>query len=277
MIRKQHSVLLGTLLLVACSVSNEQGPADPGDARGFDPSTMRWLDLTHPFDLNTIYWPNNPTGFELTQQFAGRTPGGWYYSSNKLCAPEHGGTHMDAPVHFAEQGLSVDRVPVDQLVGSACVIHLSDSVGDDADHQVNVAQILAWEAINGPILAGSIVLLHTGWDRFYDDRIKCLGTDEHGEAAIPKLHFPGIDPELAQWLVDHRRPKAVGLDTPSLDYGQSRDFLTHRILAGAGVCGLENVSNLGALPATGAFVMALPMKIRGGTGGPLRIVAGLPA
>ncbi|MFM7298502.1 MAG: cyclase family protein, partial [Planctomycetota bacterium] len=154
---------------------------------------------------------------------------------------------------------------------------VSAAVGENADHLVSVAEVQAWEQLHGEILPQSIVLLRTGWDRFYDDRIKCLGTPKRGDEAIPELHFPGIAPELAQWLVDKRDPKAVGLDTPSVDYGQSADFRTHRVLASKNVCGFENVANLAQLPATGAFVMALPMKIKGGTGGPLRIVACIDA
>lgn len=257
-------LLLGFLaFLCACSSPNS-------------PSTLasaRWIDLTHAFDERTIYWPNNPYGFELEVQFKGQTPGGWFYSSNALRAPEHGGTHLDAPVHFHEGAHSTEQVPIEQLVGSACVIDVSAAVGENADHLVSIADVQAWERVHGKIPPESIVLLRTGWDRYYDDRIKCLGTPKRGSEAIPELHFPGIDPALAQWLVDERRPKAVGLDTPSVDYGQSTDFRTHRILAARNVCGFENVANLGQLPPTGAFVVALPMKIKGGTGGPLRIVA----
>ena len=258
------------LLLAACD--HTPTPTAPVDRS----LPTEWIDLTHAFDANTIYWPNNPTGFELETQFKGMTTGGWFYSSNQMSAPEHGGTHMDAPVHFAEHGHTAEQVPPEQLIGPACVIDVSAIVGEDADHLVSVREVEQWEQSHGPIPPHSIVLFRTGWDRYYDDRVKCLGTSEHGEQAIPDLHFPGIDPELAQWLVDQRHPKAVGLDTPSLDYGQSTEFKTHRILAAQNVPGFENVANLDLLPPTGAFVVALPMKIKGGTGGPLRIVAALP-
>lgn len=238
---------------------------------------VRWIDLTHAFDEHTIYWPNNPFGFELEVQYRGQTPGGWFYSSNALRAPEHGGTHLDAPVHFHEGGLSTDRVPLESLIGEACVIDVSARVGEKADYRVSVEDVHDWETRHGPIPEGAIVLLRTGWDRYYDDRIKCLGTPKCGNEAIPELHFPGIDPSLASWLVEERRPRAVGLDTPSVDFGQSTDFQTHRILAARNVCGFENVANLGELPPRGAFVLALPMKIAGGTGGPLRIIAAVAA
>jgi len=233
----------------------------------------RWVDLTHAFDERTIYWPNNPFGFELEVQTRGETPGGFFYASNAMRAPEHGGTHLDAPVHFHEGALTADQVPIERLVGEACVIDVSATVGEDADHLVSLAEVRAWEGHHGPIPEGAIVLVRTGWDRYYDDRVKCLGTPKRGSEAIPELHFPGLDPELTQWLVDERRPKAVGIDTPSVDRGQSTDFRTHRILAARDICGFENVANLAQLPARDAFVLALPMKIAGGTGGPLRIVA----
>lgn len=269
---KAPSLLVLFALFGACS-GPSTSPVEQKHPEAIAFADLRWIDLTHPFSASTIYWPNNPTGFELDTQYAGVTPGGWYYSANKLSAPEHGGTHVDAPVHFAEQGQSMDEVGVDQLIGPACVIDVSAAVGEDADHLVSVAEVEAWEKKHGEIPPHSIVLIRTGWGRYYDDRVKCLGTAEHGEAAIPQLHFPGIDPDLAQWLVDKRQPMAVGLDTPSTDRGQSTDFRTHRILAAKNICGLENVANLEQLPPTGAFVVALPMKIKDGTGAPLRIVA----
>ena len=271
----RHLPIAGLLALLA-GCQDTSPPPEPtlglldllGDAR--------WVDLTHAFNDSTIYWPNNPTGFVLTEEFAGITEGGWYYSSYHIDAPEHGGTHMDAPVHFAEGGSSTDRIPVTRLAGEGCVLDLTEAVGEDADHLVGLAEVEAWEARHGRIPDSAIVLFRTGWERYYDDRARCLGTPKTGEAALPELHFPGIDPELAEWLVRERRPKLVGLDTPSLDRGQSVDFQTHRILSAAGVPGLENVANLGALPPKGAFILAFPMKIKGGSGGPLRVVACLP-
>ena len=270
---QRSSYLLATITIMGCTAS------DPPD-RAADRSTtplpeLRWIDLGHGFSDRTIYWPNNPTGFELDAEYNGITPAGFYYSSNKLCAPEHGGTHMDAPVHFAEGKHSADEVPLDQLIGTAVVLDVSAAVGEDADHLVSVAEVEAWETANGRIPDGAIILIRTGWDRYYDDRAKCLGTSLTGEAAIPHLHFPGIAPELSTWIVEHRKTKAVGMDTPSLDHGQSTDFMTHRILSAQNICGFENLANLDRLPPHGAFVVALPMKIDGGSGAPLRIVAGV--
>ncbi|MBD0297112.1 MAG: cyclase family protein, partial [Flavisolibacter sp.] len=96
-----------------------------------------------------------------------------------------------------------------------------------------------------------------------------------GTEGVAQLHFPGIHPDAAQWLVQHRKIKAVGLDTPSVDYGQSKDFKPHQLLYAQNICGFENVANLNQLPVKGAYIIALPMKIKGGSGGPLRIIAWL--
>jgi kynurenine formamidase len=233
----------------------------------------KWIDLTYAFSEQTLYWPNNPTGFELKTQFAGTTESGFYYSSFAFCAPEHGGTHLDAPVHFAEGRLSAHEVPVENLVGDAVVIDVSEKALRNPDYLIDTGDILEWEKKHQRIPDGSIILFHTGYGQFYPDAKKYFGTDEKGAEAVNKLHFPGIDPELAKWLLKERKPKAVGLDTPSIDYGQSAAFMTHRILLAENIPAFENVANLDKLPATGAFIIALPMKIKNGSGGPLRIAA----
>ena len=133
-----------------------------------------------------------------------------------------------------------------------------------------------WEAENGMLPDGGILLVRTGWGPRWGDRTEYLGTDMVGPEAVPELHFPGIGGEAASWLVANRGIVAVGIDTPSIDYGQSADFETHVILYTENISGFENVANLEALPETGSYVVALPMKIEGGSGGPLRIVAFVP-
>jgi kynurenine formamidase len=233
-----------------------------------------WVDLTYPFDSTTIYWPTAQP-FRLEVVAAGPTPGGYYYAANNFAAAEHGGTHLDAPVHFAAGRHTTDAIPLAQLVGPACVVDVTRQASADRDYRVTVADLEAWEREHGPIPAGAIVLVRTGWGSRWPDRARYLGTTRVGPAAVAELHFPGIHPDAARWLVA-RRVHAVGIDTPSLDYGQSTAFEAHRILLGADIPGFENVAQLAAVPATGAFVVALPMKIRGGSGGPLRIVAALP-
>jgi len=233
-----------------------------------------WVDLSYAFDATTIYWPTAKP-FQLEVVAAQRTPGGYYYAANNFAAAEHGGTHLDAPVHFAEGRHATDQVPVEQLMGPAVVLDVSRQAEADPDYRVTPDVLDTWERANGPIPAGAIVLLRTGWGARWPDRARYLGTARTGAAAVPELHFPGLHPDAARRLVE-RRVDAVGIDTPSIDYGQSTTFDTHQILLGANIPAFENVAQLDRLPATGAFVIALPMKITRGSGGPLRIVARLP-
>jgi kynurenine formamidase len=250
------------------------GCANVKNDNSHDPFTNgTWIDLTYSFSDSTLYWPNNPTGFVLDTQAVGMTPGGYYYSSNAFTAPEHGGTHLDAPIHFAEGKLTTDQLPLESLTGRAVVIDVTKKALANRDYLISVADVEEWEKKHGTIAPSSIVLFRTGYGRYYPDARMYFGTGEKGDTAIPLLHFPGIDPALSEWLLTSRNIKAVGLDTPSIDYGQSTDFKTHRVLMGQNIPAFENVANLEQLPARGAYVVALPMKIKGGSGGPLRIVA----
>jgi kynurenine formamidase len=232
------------------------------------------IDLSHPFDSSTVYWPTAEP-FKLETDFEGQTDKGYYYSAYRFSAAEHGGTHLDAPVHFAKGRLSVDQIPLEQLMGSGLVIDITRQCAANRDYQVTISDIQDWEKLNGRIPAASIILLRTGFGKFYPDRKKYLGTDERGADAVPKLHFPGLDPQAARWLTQNRSIKAIGLDTPSIDYGQSTLFESHRILFDKNIPAFENVANLDRLPIRGFTVIALPMKIKGGSGGPLRIIATL--
>ncbi len=232
----------------------------------------RWIDLTHEFSSETLYWPTAES-FALETEFHGQTPKGYFYAANRYRASEHGGTHIDAPIHFAEGHKTVDQLPLDQLTGSAVVVDVSARAQKDADYQITVADLKAWEEKHGKIPENTIVLFHTGFARHWPNAKKYLGTDEKGSEAVAKLHFPGLHPDAARWLVSERPIKAVGLDTASIDYGQSTLFESHRILFEKNVPAFENVAALDQLPATGAYIVALPMKIKGGSGGPLRIVA----
>lgn len=205
--------------------------------------------------------------------FNGQTPGGYFYSAYSYSAPEHGGTHLDAPVHFAKGKNAADEIPLRQLIGNAIVIDVTAKVVSNKDYLITVQDVENWEKKYGKIPDDAIVLFRTGFGKYYPDAKAYLGTTEKGEGGIANLHFPGIDPALSVWLVNNRKIKAVGLDTASVDYGQSKDFKTHQILYGANIIGFENVANLDLLPEKGAYVIALPMKIKGGSGAPLRIIA----
>ncbi len=253
------------------------GFAAPGTAADHPPIDLRGtrlVDLTHSFDERTIYWPTSPSSFQLNRLSFGKTEAGFFYASNSFCTPEHGGTHLDAPIHFAEGRRTLDQIPVEQLIGPAVVIDVSAKAAANPDYRLTPEDVKAWEARHRPVPAGAIVLLRTGWGQRWPDRKRYLGDDKPGDAS--NLHFPSYGEEAARYLVAQRKAGALGVDTASIDYGPSKDFIVHQIANGANVPGLENVANLEELPETGAWVIALPMKIAGGSGGPVRIVALVP-
>ncbi|MFW6089046.1 MAG: cyclase family protein [Gemmatimonadota bacterium] len=258
-------VLTTALALAACQ------PTPSGVSAVFDGTSGRWIDLTHSFSESTIYWPTDTVGFVHEELAHGPTDDGYFYSSYRFESAEHGGTHLDAPIHFAEGRRTADAIPLSDLIGPAVVVDVTSRA--HADYLVSIGDLTAWETDHGQIPDGAIVMLRTGWEERWGDRAAYLGTDLIGPEAVPELHFPGLDPEAAHWLVENRRIAAVGLDTPSLDYGQSTDYGAHVALNSADIAGFENLANLGELPPSGAFVVALPMKIEGGSGGPLRVVA----
>ncbi|MFQ5652477.1 MAG: cyclase family protein [bacterium] len=230
------------------------------------------VDLSHAYDENTIFWPTAQE-FKLEVVFKGKSDLGFYYEANNFSTAEHGGTHVDAPAHFHKDGTSLEAIPLDRLIGEAILIDVSDKCAADRDYRVQIADFTEWEAKHGMQVNGRIVLLRTGFSRFWPDRVKYMGTDERGAEAVPHLHFPGLHPDAAEWLVKNRSIKALGLDTPSIDYGQSTRFESHVILYAANIPAFENVANLDQLPEKDFLVFALPMKIKGGSGGPLRIIA----
>lgn len=235
-----------------------------------------WIDLTHEFSEETIYWPTEEP-LNKTTVFEGYTDGGYFYTAYRFCTAEHGGTHIDAPIHFYENRNTVDQIPLEQLIGSGIVIRISDKANKDRNYQFSTEDILEWETKHGTIPDNSIVLIDTGSSKFWPNRKEYMGTDERGKEAVKKLEFPGIYPDAARFLVAKRKIKAIGLDTPSLDFGGSTHFETHQILFEKNIPGFENVTNLDQLPNKGFMVIALPMKLKGGSGGPLRIIAFIPA
>lgn len=236
-----------------------------------DPAQQHIVDLSHAFGPRTLYWPTSPSKFTLEKLASGQTPGGYFYSANSLCTPEHGGTHLDAPVHFSERGRAVADIPLEQLVAAAVVIDVSSKAAADRNYRLTLDDVRMFEKQQGTIARGSIVLLRTGWSRYWPDAKKYLGDDTPGDAS--KLSFPSYGVDAAKLLVEERGIAALGVDTASIDYGPSTDFMVHRIVGSHNVPGLENLTNLDQLPARGAFVVALPMKIEGGSGGPLRAIA----
>jgi kynurenine formamidase len=261
-------MVLGVLASVGCIASHP-----PLDHLAWEQA--RFIDLTHSFGADTIVWPTEHD-FRLVVQQAGETSVGYYYVSNRLEMAEHGGTHIDAPIHFARGGQTLDQVPVERLVGAGVRIDVSVQCARDRDYRITIQDFEQWEAAHGRIPNRAIVLVDTGFARFWPSRQQYLGTELRGPEGVRSLHFPGLHPEAAAWLVRERQIKAIGIDTASIDYGQSTQFETHVALLSQNVPVFENLGDLRDLPSLGFEVIALPMKIAGGTGGPLRVIAVLP-
>ena len=249
-----------------------RGPADtPADtvAQLFG-GELQIVDLTHALSSTTPFWPSprgNPFTHDTIRAHSDGSPSMAAYST-----PEHHGTHIDAPVHSAEGQPSVDRLTPDDLFGPAAVIDISAQSEADPDYSVTVADVEAWESEHGRIPSGAIVLLHTGWGDRYTDPVAYPNLDAEGN-----LHFPGFSAEVGELLVNERDIRGIGIDNLSIDPGVGPGFPVHGIVNGSGKFHLENVANLGQVPAVGAYVIVAPIKIEGGSGGQVRIFAVLPS
>lgn len=226
------------------------------------------VDLTHAISANDPFWPGparNPFVHDtLSAQPSGRP------SMAAYSLPEHHGTHLDAPIHFADGRASVDEIPLDQLVGPAVVVDVTAGAASDDDYAMSRADLVAWEGEHGVIPEGAIVLMRSGWSERWVDGAPYMNADEQGG-----VHFPGLSPQAASFLVE-RGVAGIGVDTPSVDPGGADGFPAHAISNGAGLFHLENVTNLDRLPEAGAYVLALPIKIEGGSGGQVRVVGVVP-
>jgi kynurenine formamidase len=257
-------------VLIACGPAER--PSDPPLSLSLD--TYRLVDLTHAFGEDTVYWPTATTKFQLEQLAYGQTDAGYFYAAYSLCTPEHGGTHLDAPIHFAEGQQTTGQIPLERLVRPAVVIDIGTKSQTTRDYQLSREDVVEFEREHGQIERDAIVLLRTGWSRYWPNVKAYLGDDTPGDAS--KLSFPSYGEDAARLLFEERQIAALGVDTASIDIGRSQDFRVHRIAAARGVPGLENLTNLDQLPPRGAIVAALPMKIAHGSGGPLRAIALVP-
>ncbi|WP_188374866.1 cyclase family protein [Winogradskyella haliclonae] len=230
------------------------------------------IDLSHTFSEETVYWVTAKE-FKLDIVAKGDTDKGFFYAANNFETAEHGGTHIDAPIHFSKGKQSVEEIPLNKLIGQAIKVDVTANASNNPDYLISVKDFTNWEKTNGTIPEGAIVLLETGHSKHYPDKLKYLGTDQRGPEAVKLLHFPGLSSEAATWLVENRNINAIGIDTPSIDYGQSEYFKSHVILLSENIPAFENITNLDQLPLKDFEVIALPMKIKDGSGAPLRIIA----
>jgi kynurenine formamidase len=268
LIRLRFVVALATMLAAACSTS------PPAPAAASFPSGQL-VDLSHAYDETTIFWPTAEQ-FQLQKTADGVTPQGYYYAANNFSTAEHGGTHLDAPIHFSQGAQTVEQIPLERFLGPAVIVDVTAQADKDRDYRVTADDLQRAEREQGPIPSDAILLIRTGFSRRWPDAAAYLGTAARGADAVRDLHFPGVHPDAARWLVANRPVKAVGIDTASIDYGQSTLYEVHRTLFERNIPAFENLTALERLPLRGAFVVALPMKIGGGSGAPLRAIAIVP-
>ncbi len=231
---------------------------------------VRLVDLSHTYDQSTLFWPTSPIAFEHNELAYGPSGNGYFYSAYTFATPEHGGTHLDAPIHFSEGAKTVDQIPIGDFYAPLVVIDISAKAAADRNYRLLPDDIALFEAKHGPISAGSAVIVRTNWSRYWPDAKAYLGDDTPGDAS--NLSFPGFGADAAQLLVD-RQVSMIGIDTASIDYGKSTNFEVHVVIAGGNIPALENLANLAGLPETGAYIFAAPMKIGDGSGAPARVVA----
>ncbi|MGB8951658.1 MAG: cyclase family protein [Candidatus Aminicenantales bacterium] len=236
-------------------------------------SQTKLLEMTYAYGEDTIYWPT-ARPFHLEKLAWGISEGGWWYASNEYSASEHGGTHVDAPIHFAEKGRTIDQIPLEEWIGPAVKIDVTSQCENNRDYLLSKEDIENWEKEFGRIPEGSWVIMYTGiGTQYYPDKKKVLGTDRTGIDALPELSFPGFGPESVEFLIRERNIRGIAIDTPSIDAGRSKDFKVHQILCGANRLALENIANLDQLPPKGARLYVIPMRIKEGTGAPARVFA----
>lgn len=279
------SILIAvSFLAVGCGASNVTGgDATEPDVPSSEPIAglvqqlatgdgVHLVDLTYPLSPEGLYWPTG-SAFEHEREGWAITEKGYWYASGAFSSAEHLGTHIDAPIHFAEGGLTLAEIPVDRLIGPGVLIDISDRCAVDADATLQPEDLEAWEGQYGTIPVGSVVIVRSGWAKFWPDWNDYYGSDTPQD--VTTLHFPGIS-EAAAAVLAEREVAGVGIDTASIDPGISSLFEAHQVLGAANVFNLENLTNVHSLPASGFVVIAMPMKIAEGTGAPARVVALIP-
>ena len=224
------------------------------------------IDLSHDLNDKTVCWPGD-VAFSLCLH-AGADAEGHHYAGGSFACSEHSGTHIDAPFHFCASGATVEQLPIDDLIAPCSVIDVTQQCAVDAGRAISAADILGDEAVHGVLPRGSIVLFRTGWARLHwaGGATEYLGYRATDAVGGFTLCFPGLGLDACDLLIE-RGVRGVGLDTASLDAGACTSFDAHRRLLGAGVFGIENISaSIHTLPPRGATLIALPLRIAGGSG-----------
>ena len=236
--------------------------------RGVSDGSTRVVDMTYALNAQLPAWPGDGRAFEAKVEATPEKDG---YFARSFWTLEHYGTHMDAPAHFPPGKEFLDQIPVTHLFAPAVVIDVREEAAQDPDYRLRVMRVEKWEALYGRIPTGAVVLLRTGWASRWPDQARYRNMDSAGV-----MHFPGFSVEAAKLLIE-RGAVALGIDTLSIDYGPSKDFEVHRVTLPAGLYQLENLANMDQLPEAGAFLISAPIKLEGGSGGPVRVFAILPA
>jgi kynurenine formamidase len=235
--------------------------------RGISDGSTLVVDMTYAINDKLPAWPGDDRTFEAK---AVATPEKDGYFARSFWMLEHYGTHMDAPAHFPPGKEYLNQIPEKHFFAPAVVIDVREEVAKDPDYRLRVIRVEKWEALHGKIPAGAVVLLRTGWASRWPDQARYRNMDAAGV-----MHFPGFSVEAAKLLVE-RGAVGLGIDTLSIDYGPSKDFEVHRVDLPAGLYNLENLANMEYLPESGAFLISAPIKLEGGSGGPVRVFAVLP-
>jgi kynurenine formamidase len=254
---------------VSRTFATQKNTAPPQDSwlAGIPSGKTLVVDMTHAINAAQPAWPGDDKAFEAKVIDTPEKDG---YFTRSFWMLEHYGTHMDAPAHFPPGQATLDKIPEAHFFGPAVVIDVRDEVTKDADYRLSAARVEKWEAAHGRILTGAIVMLRTGWAARWPDQARYRNMDDN-----KVMHFPGFSVESAKLLIA-RGAVGLGIDTLSIDYGASKDFEVHHLDLPAGLYNLENLANIDYVPETGAFVIAAPIKLEGGSGGPVRVFAILP-
>lgn len=229
-----------------------------------DQRQLRVVDLTHPINADVPTWEGDKGEFRYEKLSSVAKDG---YLSGAFRIPEHFGTHIDAPAHFIEGAISVDKLPPERLILPAVVIDVRKEVAANPDYELTVEKIKQWEE-HGRLSLGAAVLLLTGWSQRYSDTNAYRNPD-----TLKHMHFPGYSLAAAKYLIEDRKVSALGIDTLSIDPGQTEVFPVHKFALGHDLFLIENLNNLDLLPARGVLIFCGALPIAGGSGCPARVLA----